>query len=108
MHTSWVRCHGCNKVFSPRGHTQHVSKTHRASCHTNGQATHLRVASRSLVQTTALSSSDYFPTPPSLFEEHDANENWVPHPEHEVTRPAHGTDGGEFFVPSQILPLIHR
>jgi hypothetical protein len=99
MHTSWVRCHGCNKVFSPRGHTQHVSKTHRASCRTNGQSARRRAAPRSPVLTTAPSSSGYFPTPPNLSEERGVSENLAPHPEHGTTSPTHNTDGGEFFTP---------
>src|ERR1700761_5901787 len=51
MNTSWVRCYGCNKVFTPHGHSQHVSRTHRASCRTSGQPTRPQVVSRSLFQT---------------------------------------------------------
>ena len=99
MNSSWVWCHGCTKVFSPRGHTQHVNKTHRASCRTNGQSAHRQTASHSLVLTTAPSSSDYFLTPSNLNEEHNVSESWAPHPEHEATSLAHNTECGEFVVP---------
>ena len=32
MPTSWVRCNGCKKFFTLRGHSQHVQRTHHA-CH---------------------------------------------------------------------------
>ena len=35
---------------------------------------------------------------PNLSDERGIIENQAPHPEHEATSPAHGTDGGESFV----------
>jgi hypothetical protein len=32
MNLLLVRCLGCNKVFTPRGHSQHTSKTQRQDC----------------------------------------------------------------------------
>ena len=33
MHTPQIRCCGCDKVFNPRGHSQHLSKPQNAACH---------------------------------------------------------------------------
>jgi hypothetical protein len=29
-----MRCHGCNKVFTPLGYSQHIGKTRNMHCHT--------------------------------------------------------------------------
>ena len=33
MRTPQIRCCGCDKVFNPRGHSQHLSKTQNTMCH---------------------------------------------------------------------------
>jgi hypothetical protein len=32
MHAPQIRCRGCDKVFKPRGHSQHLSKPQNAAC----------------------------------------------------------------------------
>lgn len=98
MNASWVRCSGCNKVFSPRGHSQHVSKTHRASCRTSGQSIHPQAVSHSSVQTATPLSSNTVLTPPIFSDDGKLSPNQVPHPDHEATN---GTDAGELFILSR-------
>ena len=35
MPSAQLRCHGCDKVFTPRGLSQHVNKTHDSRCRVN-------------------------------------------------------------------------
>ncbi|KAN0141046.1 hypothetical protein V8E53_000802 [Lactarius tabidus] len=87
MPTSWVRCLGCEKVFTPSGHTRHVRWTHHASCRTNGQSAHPQMASRSLVQ---------MPTPSDahsiISEDRNLNQSSALLPEHEATSPSYDRD----------------
>jgi hypothetical protein len=96
MPTSWVRCLGCEKVFTPSGHTRHVRRTHRASCRTNGQSAHPQMASRSLVQTPTPSDAHSI-----ISEDRNLNQSSALLPEHEATSPSYDRDAGKFLVPSQ-------
>ena len=97
MPTSWVRCNGCKKFFTPRGHSQHVQRTHHASCRTNGQSIRPHLASRSSIQTaTQSSNNDLAPSEARGF-----NQIWPPLPEHEATN---SRDHGGFLVPPPMAP----
>ena len=40
-----VRCHGCNKAFTPRGLAQHASKSRSAPCRASNTPSHYRLLS---------------------------------------------------------------
>lgn len=103
MNASWVRCSGCNKVFSPRGHSQHVNKTHRASCRTSlstsGHSVHPHAVSHSPAQTATPLSSNTVLTPPNFSDDRELSQNQMPPPDHEITDSTDAT--GELFILSQ-------
>jgi hypothetical protein len=57
MHTPQIRCGGCDKVFNPRGHSQHLTKPQNASCH----ATLMALRTPSVFQTVSNAGSSLVP-----------------------------------------------
>jgi hypothetical protein len=51
MNTPQIRCHGCDRVFNPRGLSQHLSKTQNSVCH----ATLMALKTPSVFQTAGSS-----------------------------------------------------
>lgn len=49
MHAPQIRCLGCDKVFNPRGHSQHLSKPRNATC----RATQMALGTPSVFQTVS-------------------------------------------------------
>src|SRR6267142_1013723 len=62
MPTSQLQCPGCDKVFTPRGLSQHVSKTYNTCCHNVNVVTQSQSVSASFAWTAF---------PPALFLNHD-------------------------------------
>jgi hypothetical protein len=95
MSSTAVRCHGCGRLFTPRGLSQHISRTQRADCRSAHDLLHMQSQPR---------STPYLPQTPLL---NPNVESWdmTEQPEFE-SLPLPGSDDGTGFTVFTCFPLI--